>query len=173
MSVRYPSLMDHRVDDERATRVIDSILGLAERISGQFADAANEYQLTAMQATALIRLEAPVAMHQLATALACDRSNITSLVDRLEERGLVRREAGTKDRRVKTLVLTAEGARLHAELRHRLYDPGLASRVLTNQEISELETLLAKINGGQAKTTAKGLANEPSEPDESPSTLGD
>ena len=45
-------------------------------------------------------------MSELANALFCDNSNVTGIVDRLEERGLVRREAAEGDRRVKLLVLT-------------------------------------------------------------------
>ena len=43
----------------------------------------------------------PLPMHKLATLLACDNSNVTGLVDRLEARGLVAREPYDRDRRVK------------------------------------------------------------------------
>src|SRR3954471_1747450 len=60
----------------------------------------------------LIEPDRPVAMGDLAETLACDRSNVTGLVDRLEARGLVRRRPSDEDRRVKVLILTPTGSRL-------------------------------------------------------------
>ena len=59
-------------------------------------------------------------MGELANAMACDASNATWLVDRLEERGLVERRPYPGDRRVKAVVLTEEGAKLRALLTERL-----------------------------------------------------
>ena len=46
----------------------------------------------------------------------CDNSNITGIVDRLTERGLVERRAAEGDRRVKLVALTKEGRKLRDEL---------------------------------------------------------
>src|SRR3712207_4759579 len=46
---------------------------------------------------------APRPMSELAQTLRCDNSNVTGNVDRLEDRGLVRRRPGDRDRRVKML----------------------------------------------------------------------
>ena len=62
-------------------------------------------------------------MGELAVALACDASNATWLVDRLEERGLVERRPYPGDRRVKSVVLTEEGAKTRALLLERLSTP--------------------------------------------------
>src|SRR5258706_6500496 len=64
----------------------------------------------------LIEPDRPIPMGQLAETLACDASNVTGLVDRLESRGLVRRRPSDADRRVKVLVLTPMGTRLRAGL---------------------------------------------------------
>src|SRR5688572_12648282 len=64
----------------------------------------------------LIEPDRPVAMGRLAETLACDASNVTGLVDRLEARGLLRRRPSDADRRVKVLVLTPTGSRLRALL---------------------------------------------------------
>jgi len=50
-------------------------------------------------------------MSELAQRLGCDASNVTSLVDKLETRGLVERRASEHDRRVKSLVMTRPGSR--------------------------------------------------------------
>src|ERR1041385_6728055 len=60
----------------------------------------------------LIEPGRPMPMGQLAETLACDASNVTGLVDRLESRGLVRRHPSVEDRRVKVLDLTPSGSRL-------------------------------------------------------------
>jgi MarR family transcriptional regulator, organic hydroperoxide resistance regulator len=41
--------------------------------------------------------------------MSCDASFVTTIADTLERRGLARREPSLRDRRVKNLVLTAEG----------------------------------------------------------------
>src|SRR5437588_11890822 len=45
----------------------------------------------------LIEPERPVPMGRIAAALACDASNVTGLIDRLESRGLVRRHPSAED----------------------------------------------------------------------------
>lgn len=64
-----------------------------------------------------------VPMSELAEALACDASYITGLVDKVESRGLVRRQANPEDRRVKPLRLTEDGLVLREKLITRLSTP--------------------------------------------------
>jgi DNA-binding MarR family transcriptional regulator len=71
----------------------------------------------------LIEPGRPLPMGRLAETLACDASNVTGLVDRMESRGLIRRQPSTDDRRVKVLHLTAAGARLRARLLGRMACP--------------------------------------------------
>jgi DNA-binding MarR family transcriptional regulator len=61
-------------------------------------------------------LDEPRTMSEIATALHCDNSNVTGIVDGLEERGLVVRGASERDRRVKLIALTAEGRRVRTRL---------------------------------------------------------
>jgi MarR family transcriptional regulator, organic hydroperoxide resistance regulator len=83
-----------------------------------------EFDLAPQQMIALRILGGgPRAMGELAGYLACDSSNVTGITDRLEERGLVRREAAESDRRVKLLVLTPKGERLRAKITERLAEP--------------------------------------------------
>jgi DNA-binding MarR family transcriptional regulator len=55
----------------------------------------------------------------LAALLACDKTNITGLVDRLEPRGLVRRVRDDGDRRVVNIALTADGHEVVDQFRER------------------------------------------------------
>src|SRR3954464_8526996 len=75
---------------------------------GRVPQVAAQYDLSPMQAHVLRLLEptAPLPMRTLARKLGCDASNITGIVDRLEERGLLVRAVSAVDRRVKMLVLT-------------------------------------------------------------------
>jgi DNA-binding MarR family transcriptional regulator len=65
---------------------------------------------------ALRMLDRPRTMSEVATVLHCDNSNVTGIVDVLEERGLATRQPSEADRRVKLIALTAEGRRVRARL---------------------------------------------------------
>ena len=86
---------------------------LAHSVSTHYADftaAAADTGLTSSQAKTLAVLRrAPASMRSLATTLACDASNMTGIIDRLEKRDLVRREVSATDRRVKNVALTEVG----------------------------------------------------------------
>jgi MarR family transcriptional regulator, organic hydroperoxide resistance regulator len=91
----------------------------------RFMAIASEFDLSPPQVMALRHLdpEAPKPMSELAVALRCDNSNVTGIVDRLEDRGLVERRAAEHDRRVKMLMITARGAEVRARLAARLEEP--------------------------------------------------
>lgn len=72
---------------------------------------------------ALRALERPRTMGEIAEVLHCDRSNVTGIVDSLEERGLARRTPSAADRRVKLIELTAEGRRLRTRLMRAIEKP--------------------------------------------------
>jgi MarR family transcriptional regulator, organic hydroperoxide resistance regulator len=93
----------------------------------------------------LIEPDRPIPMGQLAETLACDASNVTGLVDRLESRGLVRRRPSDGDRRVKVLVLTPTGSRLRAVLLDRMTAPPATLDRLSAQEQRELVRILTRL----------------------------
>ena len=72
----------------------------------RFMAIASEFELSPPQVMALRQLDPdePKPMSELALALRCDNSNVTGIVDRLEDRGLVERRPAEHDRRVKMLV---------------------------------------------------------------------
>jgi DNA-binding MarR family transcriptional regulator len=86
-----------------------------------------------------------VPMGQLAETLACDASNVTGLVDRLESRGLVRRRPSEADRRVKVLDLTPKGSRLRGLLLDRMTAPPASLQRLTAAEQRALVRILARL----------------------------
>src|SRR6185436_9606212 len=106
-----------------------------------------EFELSPAQCHVLhlIEPDQPLPMGRLAEALACDASNVTGLVDRLESRGLVRRQPSSEDRRVKVLVLTATGARLRALLVDRMTAPPAALERLSPGEQRALVRILERL----------------------------
>ena len=87
----------------------------------------------------------PIPMGRLAETLACDASNVTGLVNRLESRGLVRRRPSAADRRVKVLALTPTGSRLRALLLDRMTTPPVALRRLSVREQRDLIRILTRL----------------------------
>ena len=111
-----------------------------------------EFDLAPQQGMALRALHEPRPMGELAKFLACDNSNVTSIVDRLEERGLVERKPAEHDRRVKLLVLTDEGHRVRREIERRITEPPQAIADLSDDDQVALRDILRR-----------ALADEPSD----------
>jgi DNA-binding MarR family transcriptional regulator len=86
---------------------------------------AQELGLAPMQLHALRVIEpgAELPMSSLAGKLACDASNVTGIVDRLEARGLIERRPAAYDRRVKLLALTTEGEQVREAAWRQLSQP--------------------------------------------------
>ena len=93
----------------------------------------------------LIEPDQPVPMGQIAEGLACDASNVTGLVDRLESRGLVRRQPSAGDRRIKVLELTQAGARLRSVFMERMTEPPEILGRLSLEEQRELVRILKRL----------------------------
>jgi DNA-binding MarR family transcriptional regulator len=93
----------------------------------------------------LIEPDEPLPMRRLAEALQCDASNVTGLVDRLEERGIVERRPAPADRRVKVVQLTPTGSRLRAQLLRRMTARGLPLSRLDAREHRALVKILERL----------------------------
>jgi MarR family transcriptional regulator, organic hydroperoxide resistance regulator len=116
------------------------------RVRQRFLSTVTELGLSFPQAHALkvLRPGHPIAMRELADGLHCDPSNITGIVDRLGERGLVERGSAPGDRRVKTLMLTEEGTALRMRLLDRLSEPPPGLGKLPVDEQRQLRDLLRR-----------------------------
>ncbi|MEZ5287750.1 MAG: MarR family transcriptional regulator [Vicinamibacterales bacterium] len=114
---------------------------------GQLPALAGELKLSPVQCHVLhlMEPEQPIPMGRLAETLACDASNVTGLVDRLESRGLVARRPSDADRRVKVLVLTPAGSRLRAELHRRLAAPPEPFQRLSEADQRALVRILERL----------------------------
>lgn len=88
--------------------------------------------------------EEPRSMSSLAGAWKCDASNVTWLVDRLEEKGYAERRAHPTDRRVRTVVLTRKGAKARAQVEAKLHDAPASVRALSAHDLEALCRVLRK-----------------------------
>src|SRR2546427_11029424 len=97
---------------------------------------ASEFELSLAQCHVLhlIEPDRPIPMGRIAEALACDASNVTGLIDRLESRGLVRRQPSADDRRGQVLELTPAGGRLPSTRLGRTTTPPHTFRRLPARE---------------------------------------
>lgn len=76
----------------------------------------------------------------LAASLLASKGNITRLLDRMEEDGLLERKLSTKDRRVSIIYLSAQGAALFARMAAN--HEACAVEVFARISASEKEELL-------------------------------
>ena len=131
------------VSDE-AWALLRTLLGRQRR---RFLIAASELDLHPAQAGALLNMDPgePRPMHELAALLACDNSNVTGIIDRLEARGLVARRTYEQDRRVKHVVLTALGKRLRSRLLAHVGRPPTGLGRLSPDEQRQLRDLLGRV----------------------------
>ena len=115
----------------------------------RFLAVVSEFDLSPPQARALGLLDPdlPVPMSELACALHCDNSNVTGIVDRLEDRGLVERRPGEHDRRVKMLMITERGAQVRAGLAARLDEPPEALANLSPEDQRALRDIMRRALG--------------------------
>jgi DNA-binding MarR family transcriptional regulator len=129
---------------EVAQEVWQALLGYFVTQRSHQLHAAQELGLTPGHVKTLFELDAdqPVSMGELASVLACDASSATWLVDRLEERGLVERRAHPHDRRVKTVVLTPDGAKTKGRLVELLSVPPDDLLALDRADLDELREAL-------------------------------
>ncbi len=100
--------------------------------------------LTPLQFMFLASIEGPTPMGTLAEHLCLDASYVTGVVDHLEDRGLVERQADPSDRRRTLVAVTEDGRRM----RRRIHDEVSARSPMTTRldagEMAELTALLRK-----------------------------
>jgi len=122
-----------------------AFLDVMFRMKQHFTETAGEFDLSPQQAVALQQLDAPRSMGELAECMSFHASNVTGLVDRLEERGLVERQVDPNDRRIKILVLTDAGRDLRQAHVDRLYLDVPLKTMLSPTDRRALRNLLRKV----------------------------
>ncbi|MEH0165633.1 MarR family winged helix-turn-helix transcriptional regulator [Paucibacter sp. JuS9] len=134
-------------------RITGSIVSMADRHMGPLG-------LTHAQWAPLLhlRLQGPGPVATLATELNIDPGALTRLLDRLEAKGLVRRERSNEDRRVVIVTMTEQGQQATAEVPAVLSD--IFNQLLagfTREEWRSLVSMLQRLAiNGDALRAAEG-----------------
>lgn len=99
-----------------------------------------EGELTPMQSLTLIVLTntEPRAMNSLAGIFGCDASNVTGIVDGLEQKGLIVRTESKADRRKKVILLTSEGLAVREKIFAKLADKH--NRIFSELDDSDIQS---------------------------------
>jgi DNA-binding MarR family transcriptional regulator len=110
----------------------------------RWAEVAADLGITQAGLRALLAIDPrqPQSMRELATAINCDPSYITAMIDDLERAGLAVRQPSQSDRRVKTVVLTPRGMTALQTARDGLLYPPPQLAQLTPAEQQQLARLL-------------------------------
>jgi MarR family transcriptional regulator, organic hydroperoxide resistance regulator len=88
--------------------------------------------------------EGTINFRQLAAAMKVTPSNVTGIIDRLVDQGLVSRTENPEDRRMLMLRLTEKGENLINNLRER--------------RISQMSAILSRMTQGELESVLKGIA---------------
>jgi DNA-binding MarR family transcriptional regulator len=116
-----------------------------------------KYHLSSMQTITLLLLEEPRAMGTFRHIFNCDASNITGIIDGLEQKKLVRRFEVNSDRRVKMVKLLTHGKHIRATLLHQLTsDDQYVLANLSPSEATNFIDLVQKITDTSKLVRTKG-----------------
>jgi DNA-binding MarR family transcriptional regulator len=124
------------------------MLQLLLRAKHRIHELAENHGISAMQAHALAILSGgAMTMSALGQRLHCDASNVTGIVDRLEEHQLIERQADPHDRRVKCVLLSRKGQTVQQQLAVEIAaaESAQLGPVLTAEEIETLNRILSKL----------------------------
>lgn len=114
----------------------------------RFIEIAHELGVTPPLLGALRFLEQPQAMGRMAELLRCDPSNVTGIVDALEDRGLAERKPSAADRRVKVVELTAAGKKMRARAVEEMFKPPAWIERLSPADQRALRDILRRAGDG-------------------------
>ncbi|HEY8886046.1 MAG TPA: MarR family winged helix-turn-helix transcriptional regulator [Candidatus Microsaccharimonas sp.] len=107
-----------------------------------------EHDLTPLQATtlALVDKDHPKPMNTFQKLYNCDASNVTGIVDGLEEKKLATRGELADDRRVKTILLTPEGVVVQGRLIDSFTQiDSMILGNLTEAELASFKSIIIKL----------------------------
>ncbi len=109
-----------------------------------------EHDMTGMQAMTIFLLDVPRPMNNFKKIFNCDASNVTGIIDGLDQKGLTSRYENPADRRLKMVKLEPAGAAIRASIVQQMIAPDslLLSR-LTPKELNTFVHLLQKITTDQ------------------------
>lgn len=137
-------------DDERfLRRLVPLLRATGELFRAHLIRATEEHDLPPHLAMALraIDPERPVPQVDLADRFACDPSNVSVIVDRLEAAGLAERRVSSMDRRKREVVLTERGTSLRTAFLASLAQVPADIHSLDHDDRQQLLELLERLLG--------------------------
>ncbi len=152
-NIDAPALRDWSSEDERAMRVWIALARCYATFSRSVTCRVSEYGVTAPQfgiLEALLHL-GPLSLGELADKLLVTGGNVTYVMNRLEEQGLVYRDRSAPDWRIVQAKLTPEGRRIISDAfpQHASFIGELTAE-LDPEEQETLRVLLKKLGKGLA-----------------------
>ena len=129
-------------EDELNLCIMEALSEVVKQAATLGQGLAQLFGLSVSDLVGLIKLKEPMSMKEMGQRMHCDPSFVTMVTNGLEKHGLARRETSERDRRVKNVTLTAEGA----SMRERL-EKEFASKVpwANTLSVSERECLLTML----------------------------
>ena len=130
------------------TDILMSLLSFLMMAKQRIIAIGSTHGLTAMQSMTLIILDnnQPRPMNALALTFGCDASNVTGIIDGLEQKGLIYRTESRTDRRKKVILLTEAGLEhRRAIVAEMLGSNGSCLDTLDPTELEQLKAILAKL----------------------------
>ncbi len=126
------------------------LLRICETVSGRVHNHLKSVQLTTSQFGVLEALYhlGPMCQRDIAKKILKSTANLTTVIDNLEKRGLVKRERDEKDRRYFNVILTKKGEKLIRKI-FPSHANGIVSAMenLTKSEQKQLGMLCKKLAG--------------------------
>jgi len=114
---------------------------------------------------ALLATSAPATIAELHRGLAHKRSTLTSILDRLVERGLIARTVGEQDRRTFVITPTAKGRAVAKRVYRHLADLERAvSRRVTNGEVQAFLKVVLTVEEEARRSTRAAPARRKPDP---------
>lgn len=101
--------MSETIANEGRDHIVRGLVRLMMAVDRAYTEVGRELGVTAQQAQLLCAAQRPAPIGEIATFLGCDRSNVSHLVERAANRGLLRRRAAETDGRLKLVELSPQG----------------------------------------------------------------
>lgn len=137
--------------EQRAKITRDFYFALSEFLMGakhQIVGISSTFGLTSMQAMTLLltKVDAPRPISNYCKLFNCDPSNVTGIVDGLEHKGLVARQADPNDRRIKVIHLLPAGQKLQDQIIQKLTSAsGFLFDPLSDEEAETFVGIISKL----------------------------
>ena len=116
-----------------------------------------EFGLTSIQAITLLLLDEnhPRPMKSFGKLYHCDASNVTGIVDGLEQRGLAERQNDLEDRRIKVVCITPAGKRMQRQIIELLdADNRFLFGPLNSEEAKQFVDIIEKLAQAKRSTVS-------------------